>query len=179
MSSSTPPVVLIIVCCHAVYFGGPQGNPRDEASWALQPFQRSDGLKHGEHLTFLKHIESAFEAARRSDTRAAVVFSGGCTNPDHAHLSEARSYLDAANALRRDRRNEVLLEELATDSYQNLLFSVLAFHRNFGSYPSHIKVITHDFKCARFRELHARAVRWPAERFEAIGINPSFLGEPH
>jgi len=175
MSSSVE--LLIIVCCHAIYFGGPAGNPRDEDTWALHPFQRSNGLKQGEHLTFLKHIEAAFDAASRSDTQAAIMFSGGRTNPDHANLSEARSYLDATSALKYGGWNQVLLEELATDSYQNLLFSILVFRKNFGLYPSHVKVVTHDFKSTRFRELHAKAVRWPAERFEVIGINPQFLGE--
>src|SRR6266480_1230743 len=180
MSSSTLPVeLLIIVCCHAIYFGGPRGHPHNEDTWALQPFQRSHGLKHGEHLTFLKHIEVAFDVARRSDTQAAIVFSGGCTNPNYANLSEARSYRDAASALKYDAWNQVLLEELATDSYQNLLFSILVFRKNFGLYPSHVKVVTHDFKSAGFRELHAKAVRWPVERFEVIGINPPFLGESY
>ena len=170
--------LLIIVCCHAIYFGGPARNPRDEETWALHPFQRSHGLKQGEHLTFLEHIEAAFDAARQSNVQAAIIFSGGRTNPDHANLSEARSYLDATSALKYDGCNQVLLEELATDSYQNLLFSILVFRKTFGLYPSHVKVVTHNFKSARFRELHANAVRWPAERFEVIGINPPFLGEP-
>jgi hypothetical protein len=177
-SSALPVELLIIVCCHAIYFGGAAGNPRDEETWALHPFQRSHGLKQGEHLTFLEHIEVAFDTARRSETQAAIIFSGGRTNPHHANLSEAKSYLDAASALKYDGCNQVLLEELATDSYQNLLFSILIFRKNFGFYPSHVKVVTHDFKSTRFRELHAKALRWPAERFEVIGINPPFLGEP-
>lgn len=170
------PIDLIIVCCHAIYHGGVNGDPRHEGNWALQPFQRGDGLKQGEHLTLLRHVEAAFEAA---DEQAVVVFSGGCTNPEYPHLSESRSYLDAASALslRDNEHQEVLLDESATDSYQNLLFSIIVFRKKFGRFPSHIKVITHDFKVARFRHLHANAIRWPIERLEVIGINPPFLGE--
>jgi len=167
---------LVIVCCHAVYHGDVCGNPRDEATWALQSFQRSHGLKQGEHHTFLKHIEAAF-AVSRHDNTPAIVFSGGRTNPDYPHLSEARSYFDAARALSINNGREVLLEEFATDSYQNLLFSILVYRSKFGQYPSNISIVTHEFKTLRFRDLHAKAIRWPDERFDVMGINPPFSGE--
>lgn len=167
---------LIIVCCHAIYHGGVDGNPHDEADWALQIFQRSAGFKQGEHLTFIRHIEAAFKAAA-NDNRSAIVFSGGCTNRDYPDLSEARSYLDAVRALGELKTWDILLEQLATDSYQNLLFSIILFRKKFGYYPSNVKVVTHDFKAPRFRDLHAQAIHWPATRFEVIGINPPFSGK--
>ena len=166
---------LIIVCCHAVYHGGARENPHDETTWALQPFQRSQGFKQGEHLTFLKHMEVAFGVVRH-DNAPVIVFSGGCTNPNYPHLSEARSYFDAARALNMDNDREVLLEELATDSYQNLLFSIALFRRKFDHYPSNISVVTHEFK-SRFRDLHIKAICWPEQHFNVIGINPPFSGE--
>jgi len=121
-------------------------------------------------------MEAAF-AVVRHDNAPAIVFSGGCTNPKYPHLSEARSYLDAASALSMDNDREVLLEELATDSYQNLVFSIAVFTRKFGHYPSNISVVTHEFKRKRFRDLHAKAICWPEQHFNVMGINPPFSGE--
>jgi hypothetical protein len=165
---------LAIVCCHAIYEGL---DPSQEESWRLQSFQRSAGLKPGEHLTFLQHIQVAMHL-KESKSVDTVVFSGGRTNPDLPELSEAQSYLDAlkhwkpANAI-----DGIVLEEQATDSYQNLLFSIFAFRRCHGYYPTQIIVITHSFKEQRFLSLHAKAIRWPSDRIRVLGINPPFTGK--
>jgi len=65
-----------------------------------------------------------------------------------------------------------LLEEQATDSFQNLLFSILLFRKATGNYPKQIRVITHAFKAKRFLELHALAIRWPKDRIQVQGIDP-------
>jgi len=156
------------VCCHAIYEGL---DPTEEKCWRLQSFQRSDGLKPGEHLTFLQHIQAAIEL-RESHSVDTVVFSGGRTNPELAELSEAQSYL---NTLKHKQTIDApLLEEHATDSYQNLLFSILVFRRYHGYYPAEIIVITHFFKEQRFLALHAKAIHWPSDRIRVLGINPPF-----
>lgn len=161
---------LAIVCCHAIYEGS---DPTDENSWRLQSFQRSSGLKPGEHLTFMQHIETAVELL---ESRAvdSVVFSGGRTNPEVAELSEAQSYLNALKYTRREAIDRLLLEERATDSYQNLLFSILLFKQTYGCYPYEIVMVTHAFKRDRFLYLHAKAIRWPLNRIRVVGINPPF-----
>lgn len=173
-SSSNLPTDLVVVCCHAIYHGGVDGDPHDESQWALEPFQRSDGFKQGEHLTFLRHIEAGLKAAG-DNGRATLVFSGGCTNREYQQLSEARSYRDAAHAVGLSEDRLIYLEELATDSYQNLLFSILMFRGKFNRYPDKVKVVTHDFKVPRFRT-HAATIGWPIGRLETIGINPPFSG---
>ena len=50
-------------------------------------------------------------------------------------------------------------ESHATDSYQNVLFSLLHFRRKTSSSPTHITIISHEFKRARFLELHIPAIR--------------------
>jgi hypothetical protein len=65
-----------------------------------------------------------------------------------------------------------LLEEQATDSFQNLLFSILLFRKTTGKYPRQIRIITHAFKCKRFLELHTPAIRWPKDRVQVQGIDP-------
>jgi hypothetical protein len=66
----------------------------------------------------------------------------------------------------------ILLEEQATDSFQNLLFSILLFRKATGRYPKQIRIITHAFKAKRFLELHAPAIRWPKDRIQVQGIDP-------
>lgn len=66
-------------------------------------------------------------------------------------------------------------DPLSLDSYQNILFSLLAFHNHpstMQTYPTSITIITHAFKRRRFLELHLPALRWPADRVDFIGINP-------
>jgi hypothetical protein len=40
-----------------------------------------------------------------------------------------------------------------------------------GNYPNHITVVGFGMKRKRFEELHLRAIRWPEERFDYIGID--------
>lgn len=63
-------------------------------------------------------------------------------------------------------------EAHATDSFQNLLFSILHFHSLTSNYPTQITLISHAFKRARFLELHCRALRWPLAKVAYIGIDP-------
>jgi hypothetical protein len=69
-------------------------------------------------------------------------------------------------------KGHILLEEEATDSFQNLLFSILLFRKATGRYPRHIRVITHAFKARRFLELHAPTIKWPKNRIQVQGIDP-------
>ncbi|POV98012.1 hypothetical protein PSHT_14264 [Puccinia striiformis] len=41
-----------------------------------------------------------------------------------------------------------------------------------GDYPTQITVVGHSVKSKRFNELHRKAMRWPQERFEYIGLDP-------
>jgi hypothetical protein len=114
-----------------------------------------------------------------------LIFSGGATKRSLTPMSEARSYYHAALAeeLAEGHRGggrthslfskgRILLEEHATDSFQNLLFSILLFRKTTGSYPRTIRIVTHAFKGPRFLELHAPAIRWPRNRVQVQGIDP-------
>jgi hypothetical protein len=189
---------LIIVCCHAIYTPSadsddfPLRTPYDERNWLLAPFQKSDPEtgKLGEHTTFIAHAQAGIDALIVNPTNAdletnILVFSGGPTKRPSTDMSEARSYYHAAlaNELAQGHlgggrthslftRGRILLEEHATDSLQNLLFSILLFRRKTGQYPRHIRLVTHAFKSKRFLELHAPAIRWPADRIQVQGIDP-------
>ena len=70
-------------------------------------------------------------------------------------------------------------ENYALDSFENLLFSIARFREYTGQYPAKVTVVGYKFKEKRFRELHARALRWqlhkPASdgssRFTYVGID--------
>ncbi|TKA67304.1 hypothetical protein B0A49_08524 [Cryomyces minteri] len=184
-SSSAPPKTdLIVLCCHAIYARGPNSsvlnNPHDESQWHLQPFQR------GEHETFMQHIAASFAYITTSTAheRTVLVISGGATRRgEGVGISEARSYLHAycdgqtqtrvgAAGVNVDAETllsegQVLLEEYATDSLQNLLFSIVRFRRAVGTWPRMITVVTHAFKAERFLDLHAPAIHWPPDRIRA------------
>jgi hypothetical protein len=189
---------LIIVCCHAIYLpeadshNFPLHSPHDERNWLLAPFQKSDPKtgKPGEHLTFIAHAQAGLNALTICPTNGdleknILIFSGGATKSSITPTSEARSYYHAALAEELANghygggrthqlftKGRILLEEHATDSLQNLLFSILLFRRTTGHYPRHVRLITHAFKSKRFLELHAPALRWPADRMQVQGIDP-------
>lgn len=189
---------LIIVCCHAIFLpdaGSPEfplHSPHHEPNWLLAPFQKSDTTtgKPGEHETFLSHVKAGLDALTvgtdaEHSPGSLLVLSGGATQRDRTPMSEARSYYHAAlgdeltdghlhggRAHRLYSQGYILLEEDATDSYQNLLFSIVKFRKATGRYPKQIRVITHAFKTKRFLELHAPAIRWPKERIQVQGMDP-------
>ncbi|KAK3679056.1 hypothetical protein LTR78_001509 [Recurvomyces mirabilis] len=169
---------LIIVCCHATF----SGDNMDESSWTLQDFQRADTTTHktSEISTFLAHITAGANLYQASG-EAMLMFSGGDTTG--TAWTEAKGYerIFRTHLPPRDLSTPVgggcQLEERATDSYQNLLFSILRYHELLGRYPEHITIITHAFKQQRFLELHAPAIKWPASRIRVQGINHPFTLE--
>ncbi|KAI9694779.1 MAG: hypothetical protein M1822_000395 [Bathelium mastoideum] len=184
--SEEPPLSeLIILCCHSIYLGSSSGmDPSVESSWHLSSFQSSKGSNPGEHETFILHIlSSLFLLSQHRDS--LLVISGGPTAREAIEQSEAQSYFDACEVLyNKDHpcfekvwdevKERVLLEETATDSYQNLLFSILVFRRRTGQYPQRVTVVSHAFKSSRFLKLHAQAIQWPVQRIAVQGVNPPF-----
>ena len=63
-------------------------------------------------------------------------------------------------------------ENYATDSYQNLLFSIIKFKTLTGRYPTFITIVSHGFKERRFREHHCKALRWQLSKVRFEGIDP-------
>lgn len=171
---------LIIVCCHATYLGDGYRHP-EESDWLLEDFQRSTPAtgKPSEHETFIQHIiTGAF--ALENDPTGMLMFSGGTTTKERVR-SEAEGYETVYLGLFGKVHAGIerhATEQYATDSYQNLLFSILRFRKLVGRYPEFVTVITHAFKEARFLTLHAPAIKWPVHCMRVQGINPPFtLGE--
>lgn len=63
------------------------------------------------------------------------------------------------------------LEERALDSYHNVLFSLLDFHRLYAAWPARLTVLSHAFKRPRL-EAHCAAIGFPATRAAFVGVDP-------
>jgi hypothetical protein len=61
-------------------------------------------------------------------------------------------------------------EQFARDSFENLLFSIARFKKQIGKWPQKMTALGWQFKARRF-DLHRRAMKWSAERFQYIGVN--------
>jgi len=100
---------------------------------------------------------------RRSETTSAAAAAGG---------DEAVGDGGATPPPRSTVRARTVTEEYATDSFENLLFSICRFREITGSYPRKISLVSFSFKRLRFETLHAEALRWPLDRFDYVGVDP-------
>ncbi|OAL26280.1 hypothetical protein AYO20_10157 [Fonsecaea nubica] len=192
---SLVPTHLIVVCCHAIYLGaGPDSASEDESNWLIEPFQS------GETSTYIKHVEAGVKELARDQENAILVLSGAATKPDKTPITEGDGYLNvaiehglfgldtsAATAL----RQRIFVDRYATDSYQNILCSLVQFplfvrqllseqqqhgQTNNTPFPTKLTIVSHAFKRARFLDLHLPALCFPPASPSTvfIGINPPF-----
>ncbi|KAI0279510.1 hypothetical protein BGY98DRAFT_968542 [Russula aff. rugulosa BPL654] len=140
---------LVIVPGHAIWIGAREEDAEAEDSWLLASYQKG----RRRPAVFRSHISRGSQIATE-DPRALLVFSGGHTSPFSA-TSEGESYLRFARATgllpSADMFTRVTIEDAALDSFQNVLFSMLASRR-------------------RFEGLHRLALRWPKLRFTYEGV---------
>jgi hypothetical protein len=172
---------LIVVAGHSVTVSGHlQDADHDESDWYLLAYQRHQGLPSA----IIGHVRAGIAAAAQ-DPSALLVFSGGQTRASTGPDSEGSSYYRVADAMHlwTEHQNEsssgattvrarTTSEDFATDSFQNLLFSICRFYEVTGSYPEHITVVSFSFKQRRFETLHLTALQWPVKRFTFVGYDP-------
>mmetsp|Transcript_61125 Transcript_61125/g.184793 ORF Transcript_61125/g.184793 Transcript_61125/m.184793 type:complete len:382 (+) Transcript_61125:39-1184(+) len=172
---------LVLVAGHAVVLADTlDGIDKHDGSWYLEGYQRGQGLPGA----FVNQIRLGVEAAAR-DPRALLVFSGGQTRSAAGPRDEGSSYYRVAEHYRWWGRAQpagaaagipvsqrAVTEDFATDSFQNLLFSLCRFKEVVGHYPSRVTVVSFDFKRRRFEELHRSALRIPRARFSFLGSQP-------
>lgn len=115
-----------------------------------------------------------------------MVFSGGQTSALAGPISEGQSYWSLAEARGelipdaedgKSLTDRMIVEEFARDSYENLIFSIARFKEYTSNYPSNITVVGLEFKKSRFENLHRAAIKYPANQFRYVGINPAKLSD--
>mmetsp|Transcript_1624 Transcript_1624/g.2421 ORF Transcript_1624/g.2421 Transcript_1624/m.2421 type:complete len:345 (-) Transcript_1624:40-1074(-) len=178
---------LIIVAGHSVLISGDVENAaHDDSVWWLYDYQRNRGLPQA----IVSHIQAGIKLALE-DEKSLLVFSGGETRSQTGPETEGGSYFRVADALHlwhgRDVfsdgetaaineastvRARTTTEEYATDSFENLLFSICRFREVTGAYPTKISVVSFTFKKQRFETLHAGALQWSVNRFHYVGVDP-------
>lgn len=144
----------------------------------MYDYQKGQGIPQA----MLAHIRGGIKAAAQ-DEESILIFSGGETRATTGPVNEGTSYFRVADAMNlwEPQGNEkssstvrarTTTEEFATDSFQNLLFSICRFKEVTGSYPKKITIVSFSFKKKRFVELHGPALRWPSHALEYIGYDP-------
>jgi hypothetical protein len=150
---------LLILAGHAIY---------EHGAW--------HGARSAEDEPVLEaHVRRAFAIAKHLGFRALVP-SGGRTRPELASVRAgrvSRSEAEGMIAFAQEREldpgaAEIVAEPYARDTFENMLFSVLAFHRRFGVWPDTVGIVSWKFKAAR-TYLIAAGLRLQRFRFFGCG----------
>lgn len=159
--------IMVIGPGHAIPIPGRTASPDilNDSSWL-------GGFKD-EGLLYFKHVEATVNVAA-TRPGAVAVFSGGQTREIAGRRSEAQGYWEVG----RDNGwfghpnvgEQALREEFARDSLENLIFSLVLFFQKHGTWPERIVVVGWEFKRERY-DLHRRAIKWPKDAFEYVGVN--------
>jgi hypothetical protein len=177
---------LIIVPGHASFRAEvttvPQ-NPLLDIYWSLFPFQK------GEISYYAEHIQKGLELAR-NDSSSLLIFSGGGVREGIGDWTEGDSYFVFAEWLAKDDpeqlsilKSRTFVERYASNSFQNLLFSVLSYKLHSKmfpanhefSYPLDVTVVGWETKRERFFD-HAAALRLDLSHFYYESVN-TFPGD--
>jgi hypothetical protein len=132
-----------------------------------------DGRWHGGHQNEDRHYEQHVRDAFRifaEEGYQALALSGGRSRPHLADLvsnSEAEGMWEYARAAGLA-CGGAILEPFGRDSFENLFFSMLRFHRQFGEWPSRVGAVSWKFKALRFY-LIACGLRLTDGRFRFFG----------
>lgn len=156
---------LVLVPGHAVW--NLHGDPADDASWFLKPYQNN------EPKYFIEHIRAGVERAA-ADPAALLMFSGGATDPEAGPIPEGLGYWLIGEWYEwwghAEVRGRAVVEEFALDSFLNVLCGLYRFQELRGMWPEKITVCGWGFKRRRIAELHRQALGW-TRPFEYVAVN--------
>jgi|GEM_PF-1673211 hypothetical protein len=150
------------------------------AGHAIYQSHRWHGGFPGEDRYYEGHVTDGLRIARSSGF-AAIAFSGGRTRertrdwPADVTNSEAEGMIEFGRDVGAlgGAPPVVLTESFARDSFENVFFSLLCFHREFRQWPSRVGIVSWKFKAVRFY-LMATALRFGDGCFMFYGS-----GDPH
>ncbi len=141
----------LILCSHCVYDQGGiySDYPEDKDVFEKQLRQSVQAMEDGHH--------------------DILIISGGYTKTE-IEKSEARGMLDWAIDLNlKISPNQILLEEFARDSFENVLFSICRFHEYYDYFPQSLTVCSWESKRTRFMTI-ANALRLLHYSLMGVGI---------
>jgi len=145
---------LLMLAGHAIYQGG---------QW--------HGGHQNEDRLYETHVRDAFRIFA-DEGYEALALSGGRSRPqlaDKVSNSEAEGMAEWARGHGIVwPPGAVLLERYGRDSFENLFFSMLCFHRQSGEWPSRVGAVSWKFKALRFY-LIACGLRLAEGRFRFFG----------
>ena len=174
---------LVVVPGHGVFRGLRADDWRKESLWGLEAFQAGeDGMLT---IAFSQHIKRGVIELLAEPEKSILIFSGGQTKRGAGPRSEGLSYYIIAEQTRLfgllgDQystagiallESRIFSEDFARDSYENVLFSICRFREITGRYPARVTVVNWEYKRERFEKLHRTAIRFPADRFNYVGID--------
>ena len=111
---------------------------------------------YGDDSYFETHVRDAV-STWQEEGYAALAFSGGRTRPELGlKSSEGEGMLEFARA--EDLLGEsdnVLVESFARDSFENVFFSLLVYHKQHGQWPAKLGLVSWPFKVGRFLAIAA------------------------
>ncbi len=102
-----------------------------------------------------KHVACACRIYRKRSYKALCV-SGGCSRPD---IEAVRNVSEAAGLTAFIQENteelnafgiELIEESWARDSFENMFFSLLAYHQRYETWPERVGVVSWKYKALRF-----------------------------
>jgi hypothetical protein len=157
---------LIVVAGHSVVISGHLSDAdRDESDWFLLEYQKGRGLPQ----SIVAHIREGISEAAK-DPRSLLIFSGGETRGQTGPLNEGTSYFHVADAMNLwdeakktgtvaadTVRARSMSEEFATDSFQNLLFSICRFYEITVSFVHGIVPGQYILQSSLYNTFHRRA----------------------
>ncbi|ORX85065.1 hypothetical protein BCR32DRAFT_200321 [Anaeromyces robustus] len=148
--------------------------PTEVDKWNIKPFQTE------EINTFISHIITGILVAKYNKN-STLIFSGGQTQNIAGPLTEGQSYWYIANSMNwlnlENIKERTTSEEFAKDSYENLIFSICRYHEFTGKYPKFITLISYPYKHYRFFNLHLKAIKYPENKFQFIGMTYDLIDE--
>lgn len=159
MPKKTTSGLLIILPCHCVF-------DKDIGKiYAEHPEDRP--IYEAQIIYAFKHLEW------RKEKNPLLIISGGFTKGE-LKISESQSYLDYVKYLELNIPENVILEEYALVSIENLLYSLYMYKLNRKCYPETIDVISWSFKKERY-EITLKAINdWSRmnESFDVLNFFP-------
>jgi len=154
--------LLIILPCHGVY------DQNTQKFYAEHP---------NDQPVYKDQIIHAFNLLNKYNrNNPLLIISGGYTK-EQIKISESESYLDYAEDLGLKIQDNIVVEEYALVSIENLLFSIFKYHRLRKCYPEKIIIISWDFKKDRYNAALRAINEWSKLNARFLDCSVSTVGE--